>query len=104
MNDETQLSDLTDACRRVLDVASRLAGDVASVLGDVDQYWTLSLRDAFELVDSPDLLVGSLSDDIAELRASATLVDSEHVLWHELEHAANIMRFLAFSMLESSAS
>jgi hypothetical protein len=96
----TTFNGLADACRRVLDIASRVVGDVdlAPELARVDQYWSVVSEDAFELASAPELTVGSLAEDLEEVRESHSAPLDEHVLWHELEHAANILRFLAYLM------
>jgi hypothetical protein len=99
----TSVSDLARLCQRVLDLANKHPLDLTAALKTSDQYWSLAVGDAFDLVDSPTLLCGSLAEDLQELRDSVE-AEEERVLWHELDHAASILRFIAFSLLQPTDS
>ena len=92
---------MIDLCRVTLDLIERSAAEAKLSWDDgvSDQYWTLSPEDAFQLVDSPEILCGSLADDVQELRESVSSPDSERVAWHESQHAASLVAFLSFRML-----
>ncbi|HEX5540643.1 MAG TPA: hypothetical protein VFX60_03635 [Micromonospora sp.] len=92
------IADLRRACALLLDEAERQHGaefDLADA--GHDYYWNVGLAAAFAMdrPPSPSVLdCGQTSDDAAEV-AALLHGESPMVLWHDLEHAAGLLRLLA---------
>lgn len=100
------IADLRRACALLLDEAERRHGAEFN-LADAghDYYWNVSLTAAFAIDQSPepsDLDCGQTSDDAAEV-AALVRGESPVVLWHDLEHAAGLLRLLARLDLPSTS-
>jgi len=98
--DMLRVQDLRKVCGTLLDAVEEQFGaeiDVSRV--EVDFYWNVDLRTAFEVSDDPasGIDVGQASDDLAELRALLSRsADDLPVLWHDLQHLAGVLRLLAY--------
>jgi hypothetical protein len=92
-------ANLLEICKQVLDLAGKTLAnvDLGRLRADVDQYWTISPQDAFGLVSQPEVLVGSLQDDFEELHGAVQHVESDRIVWHELQHVASVVAFLAYA-------
>ncbi|WP_285787501.1 hypothetical protein [Micromonospora sp. NBRC 101691] len=87
-------------CALLLDAAQeRFGAEIDLSLLDVDLYWNVDLRSAFELREDPasGIDVGQSSDDVAELRALLRRPAGDGPwLWHDLQHLAGALRLLAY--------
>ncbi|MGX1790642.1 hypothetical protein ACWIGM_28110 [Bosea sp. NPDC055332] len=64
-----------------------------------DEHWGVFFEDAFNLARQPQLIVGSLADDMKDLqREMIAYRYEEHgmVIPHALHHLIGIMKYLAF--------
>lgn len=93
----------TLSLRELRQVLDRLLGTLEEQHGrdevevTADHYWALDPGDTYKLGQVPDparLMVGQLSDDLAELRVMATSGDPP-VIWHDLSHVLGILQWLA---------
>ncbi|MEU8219898.1 hypothetical protein AB0C47_29495 [Micromonospora taraxaci] len=100
MTDVLRVQDLRRVCGKLLDVVEEQFGaeiDLGRI--DVDFYWNIDLRSAFDLYGAPEagIDLGQSSDDVAELRALLRRpADDVLVLWHDLQHLAGVLRLLAY--------
>lgn len=62
---------------------------------DADHYWLVESAAALDLNRAPDLAVGQLSDDAAQLREMASRASDELLLWHDLKHLVGLLDALA---------
>lgn len=62
-----------------------------------DGYWTILSDEAFNLGVRPELAVGSLSDDIADLRKEMQALENDDgvFLWHVFHHLGGIVLAMA---------
>lgn len=60
-----------------------------------DQYWTVSL-DAFQ-VDKPEPMLGSILDDISDLKGEIAPVDDQYepIIWHAFHHLSGLMQLIS---------
>lgn len=72
--------------------------------GEIDlqnnEHWGVFFEDAFNLAQQPELIVGSLADDIKDLRREMLAYRSEEhgmVISHALHHLIGIIKYLAFA-------
>lgn len=95
-----RLSDLRKACSLLFDEVERRFGPEIDL--QVDHYWEIDLRAAYELADDPagEIVAGQVSDDLGELHDLTNRPEEEGViLWHDLDHLSGILRALAFQDL-----
>jgi hypothetical protein len=91
------IADLRSAINRALDHAEALLGPEIDV--DVDYYWHLWPKDAFDVHREPtNLTMGQLSDDLEEVhdRDDAPVLAS-----HELQHLTGVLRALEWALAPS---
>jgi hypothetical protein len=61
---------------------------------DDDYYWSVDSSQAFDMSSSPEIMVGSLDDDLNELEK--LLLDSERVVTPvDFDRLGNILRYLS---------
>ena len=102
-------SQLRVAINGAIDLAeSRLgeAVDLDALEQYRDYYWHLPVDVAFSMAEEPEKSVdaGQTSDDLEEL-ADMVANPEDQVLWHSLEHLAEVLRLVAFlDRLEPSAA
>jgi hypothetical protein len=65
-------------------------------LGDNDCYWSISTDDWFDLEADPEVIVGSLVDDLAELEKLPG--DSLRVSANDLDRLASVLRLLSYQV------
>src|SRR4051794_35516668 len=89
-----RIDELLVALRRILDEVVIKHGGEVQLLGDY--YWSVPIDAAFDVNTAPDgLTIGQLSDDIESVRHFlAQPVDQPITIWHELAHAAGVLRGL----------
>ncbi len=103
-----RIADLRRACSVLLDAAERQFGDQVPLSQlDVDFYWNVDLRAAFDMADQPegDVDCGQLTDDLAEVLGMLRRDEDDDVivLWHDLQHLAGLLRLLAYLDLPGMA-
>ncbi|OZV80872.1 hypothetical protein CA850_11945 [Micromonospora echinospora] len=95
-----RVEELRQVCTLLLDaVQERFGAELDLSCLDVDLYWNVDLRSAFELREDPasGVDVGQSSDDMAELRALLRRPAGDGPwLWHDLQHLAGVLRLLAY--------
>ncbi|MGW3783501.1 hypothetical protein ACWD5Z_02890 [Micromonospora chokoriensis] len=101
MTDVLRVQDLRRVCGKLLDVVEEQFGaEIDLDRLDVDFYWNMDLRSAFDLYGAPEagIDLGQGSDDVAELQAllRRSADDDVLVLWHDLKHLAGVLRLLAY--------
>ncbi len=65
--------------------------DAVPVKGD--EFWQVFFTEAFDMSNTPEATVGTVSDCIADLRQEAN--SDEMIGWHALQHLSGILAFLA---------
>lgn len=72
-------------------------------MGDIplehDEHWSVFYEDAFNLTQQPQLVVGSLADDMKDLRGEMLAYRSDDhgmIISHTCHHLIGIMKYLAF--------
>ncbi|GAB4101631.1 hypothetical protein GCM10028790_06490 [Micromonospora taraxaci] len=100
VTDVLRVQDLRRVCGKLLDVVEeQFGGEIDLERIDVDFYWSIDLRSAFDLYGAPEagIDLGQSSDDVAELHALLRRpADDVLVLWHDLQHLAGVLRLLAY--------
>lgn len=73
------------------------AAGVEEVDFDHDGYWSVGSDDAFDLAKTPDLQVGTLQDDIGDLRVDMKSIANEEgaAVWHMFHHLRGVVLLLA---------
>lgn len=59
-----------------------------------DCYWHLQADQSFEVMKDPSFDMGSLADDVEEVRGLLTREGGEVFLWHDLGHLVGILNAL----------
>ena len=88
--------------RSILAVAIDAIEDVhgSTVRVDADHYWTLFVREQFDLaVDRPTATVGQLTDDVESVR-NLLARGGQEPLWHFLQHAIGLLAGAASTTLD----
>jgi hypothetical protein len=86
-------ADLSAALERLMAAAAEQIGPVVDL--DADHYWSLDVRDAFDLSRDPSVEAGQLSEDVATVRELLSRAEGEVFLWHDLEHVIGILQRVA---------
>jgi hypothetical protein len=94
-----RIDDLRAAAARLLDAAETRFGaelnlDAAPVM--LGEYWDFDPRTSYALKDNPEAGVGSVSDDLDEVRDLLQRPEDESYLWHDLDHLCGLLRMLAY--------
>jgi hypothetical protein len=95
------IADLRRASDLLLEAAEQQYGSEFNLLEAAavyaDYYWNVDATAAFAMVEDPEtrLTCGHVSDDVAEV-AALLQRDDAIWLWHDLEHLAALLRFLAY--------
>jgi hypothetical protein len=88
---DVRVDELRAVMTLLLDAVESRFGAVVDLRAD--HYWLIGGGEAFDLTEAPELSVGQLSDDVAELRH--ILAGGEPLLWHDVAHVAGIIQRLA---------
>ncbi len=75
-------------------------GGVSQIDVDQEGYWSVFFDNAFNLSHMPEPGIGSLSDDIGDLRREVDVFHSEDrgmIVGHACEHLAGIVTYMAFT-------
>jgi hypothetical protein len=93
--------DEIERCAQVLIAHARKRGLTSVDASDVDMYWTTTDEDWFVQVSgTPTLAVGSLSDDIAELKQLAD--DPKRATIVDLDRLASVIRLMSCQLSRAS--
>ena len=65
----------------------------SSIKIDSDFYWNISSDESFELSVTPDPIVGSLSEDIAQLKR--TIDEGAMVTYADFDRIASVLKFIS---------
>lgn len=87
-----RFDDLASAFAVLLAAARAKWGD--EVIISEDNYWHLQADQSFEVMKDPSFDMGSLADDVEEVRKMLTQDEGEVFLWHDLSHLMGILNAL----------
>jgi hypothetical protein len=93
---EVSVAELRAAAERLFAAAERRFGSQIRVGGD--HYWSIWPTEAFNPKAEAPVLVGDLSDDLAEVRELLERKDpaeDDDLLWHDLHHFIGVLTRLA---------
>lgn len=64
---------------------------------DREAYWTFMSEDAFNMAGEPKPVIGSLEDDVQDLRSEMESIaaDEGSVIWHILLHLGGVVQLMA---------
>ena len=85
---------LQKICDRVLEM---LADFEEIKIADADYYWSISAPECYKMTDNPEMVVGSLVDDIEALKK---LIDNEErpVTFVDLDRLASVLYAISEGM------
>jgi hypothetical protein len=92
------LAELRSALHRTIDSVAEVLGQEAAF--DEAMYWTLDSADAFRLSTAPTVSIGSLADDVEQVRAinDASIDDLLVSPWHDLDHLIGVLTCLSAAL------
>lgn len=73
------------------------AGGVEEISLDKDEYWSIYHGDAFDFARSPEPVVGTLQDDVMDLRRDMDSIANDEgvAVWHMFHHLRGLVLLLA---------
>ena len=96
------IAEVREWCTLALDILEQ--GGVERVKLDRDYHWQIAFTEAFKPYETPIPTMGSIADDVEELRSSMVALDSGDgdSPWHVLDHLSGVITLLASEALENA--
>jgi hypothetical protein len=98
MTDKTlSIAEMREWTSTVFDALERQG--MGKIALEHDEHWGVFYEDAFNLTQQPQLVVGSLADDMKDLRGEMLAYRSDDhgmIISHACHHLIGIMNYLAF--------
>ncbi|MFC5421108.1 hypothetical protein ACFPOB_16245 [Bosea eneae] len=99
MTDKTlSIAEVREWTSTVFDALERQG--MGKIVLEHNEHWGVFFEDALNLAQQPELIVGSLADDIGDLRREMLAYRSEDhgmIISHACHHLIGIMKYLAFT-------
>ena len=84
-----------DQLQKIFDRVIEMLADCKEIkLADADYYWSINAPECYEMTDNPEIVVGSLVDDIEALKK---LIDNEErpVTFVDLDRLASVLHAIS---------